>query len=143
TIEVLDQRGVAERFLAQGKTMQVAGFSFIPLDVSDFPTRHPYGLALWQKEIERILGQWVAELPVTLHRGGEVTGFTQAEDGVAVALEGGRTLHAKYLVGCDGGRSLVRKHAGIDFPGWDASTSYLIAEAAMAAEPAWGVRRND
>lgn len=143
TIEVLDQRGIAERFLAQGQVGQVAGFSFIPLDISDFPTRHNYGLALWQNRIEQIMADWVSELPVKFHRGREVTGFAQDDTGVDVELEGGASLRAKYLVGCDGGRSLIRKEAGIDFPGWDASTSYLIAEVEMAEEPAWGIRRGE
>jgi len=141
TIEVLDQRGVADRFLSQGQTVQVASFSLIPLDISDFPTRHNYGLALWQNHIERILAEWVAELPVKSYRGCEATGFAQDDTGLDVELSDGRSLRAKYLVGCDGGRSLVRKQAGIEFPGWEASTSYLIAEAEMAEEPAWGVRR--
>lgn len=135
TIEVLDQRGVAERFISQGKTMQVAGYAFIPLDLSDFPTRHNYGLALFQNHIERILADWVQELPVTLYRGREVTGFSQDEAGVDVALDRGEALRAQYLVGCDGGRSAVRKASGIDFAGWDASISYLIAELEMTEEP--------
>jgi len=143
TIEVFDQRGVAERFLSQGQVAQVAGFSFIPLDISDFPARHNYGLALRQKQIERIMADWVSELPVKLYRGREVTGFAQDDAGVDVELSDGRSLRAQYLVGCDGGRSLVRKQAGIDFPGWDASTSYLIAEVEMADEPAWGIRRGE
>jgi 2-polyprenyl-6-methoxyphenol hydroxylase-like FAD-dependent oxidoreductase len=143
TIEVLDQRGIAERFVSQGQAMQVAGFSFIPLDISDFPIRHNYGLALRQNHIERILADWVSELPVTFYRGREVTGFSQDDTGVDVELSNGQSLRAQYLVGCDGGRSLVRKTAGIDFPGWDASTSYLIAEVEMADEPAWGVRRGE
>ncbi len=143
TIEVLDQRGVAERFLSQGQAAQVAGFSFIPLDISDFPTRHPYGLALRQRHIERILGEWVAELPVQQYRGRDVTDFAQTDTGVEVALSDGRTLRAQYLVGCDGGRSLIRKQAGIEFPGWDASTSWLIAEVEMVDEPAWGIRRGE
>src|SRR5262245_38948836 len=122
TIEVFDQRGIADRFLSQGQVAQVAGFSFIPLDISDFPTRHNYGLALRQKQIERIMAEWVGELPVKFYRGREVTGFAQDDTGVDVALFDG--ARAKYLIGCDGGRSLVRKQAGIDFPGWDASTSY-------------------
>jgi 3-(3-hydroxy-phenyl)propionate hydroxylase len=143
TIEVLDQRGIAERFLSQGQVFQVAGFSFIPLDISDFPTRHNYGLALRQNHIERILADWVGELPVKFYRGREVIGLAQDETGVDVELSDGASLRAKYLVGCDGGRSLIRKQAGIDFPGWDASTSYLIAEVEMADEPAWGVRRGE
>ncbi len=143
TIEVLDQRGVAERFLSAGQAMQVAGFSFIPLDISDFPVRHNYGLALWQNHIERILAEWVAELPVKQYRGRDVTGFSQDERGVAVEISDGATLRAKYLVGCDGGRSLVRKTAGIDFPGWDAATTYLIAQVEMTDEPAYGVRRGE
>lgn len=143
TIEVFDQRGVAERFLSQGQRGQVAGFSFIPLDIGDFPSRHNYGLALRQNHIERIMGEWVAELPVTFYRGLDVTGLAQDDGGVDVEVEGGRTFRAEYLVGCDGGRSIVRKKAGIDFPGWDASTSYLIAEVEMTEEPAWGVRRGE
>jgi 3-(3-hydroxy-phenyl)propionate hydroxylase len=141
TIEVLDQRGIADRFLSRGQAIQVAGFSLIPLDISDFPTRHNYGLALRQKEIEGIMAEWVAELPVTFYRGRELTGFAQDDAGVDVALSDGASLRAKYLIGCDGGRSLVRKQAGVDFPGWDASTSYLIAEVEMTDEPALGVRR--
>jgi 3-(3-hydroxy-phenyl)propionate hydroxylase len=114
TIEVFDQRGVADRFLSQGQAMQVAGFSFIPLDISDFPTRHNYGLVLRQNQIERIMADWVAGLPVTFYRGRGVTGFAQDDTGVDVALSDGASLPAKYLVGCDGGRSLVRKQAGID-----------------------------
>src|SRR3954464_1977398 len=106
TIEVLDQRGVAERFLAEGQPVQVHSFGGTRLDISDFPTRHPHSLGLWQNHIERILAGWVEELPVTIHRGCEVTGFTQDDTGVDVDLSDGRTLRATYLVGCDGGRSL-------------------------------------
>jgi 3-(3-hydroxy-phenyl)propionate hydroxylase len=141
TIEVLDQRGIADRFLAEGQRAQVAGFGMVRLDISDFPTRHPYGLGLWQKHIERILAGWVAELPVTWYRGRDVLGFTQDDSGVDVALSDGQSLRAQYLVGCDGGRSLVRKLAGIDFPGWDATTSALIAEVEMSEEPELGMRR--
>jgi len=143
TIEVLDQRGIADRFLSQGKVMQVGGFAMIPLDISDFPTRHNYGLALPQEGIERTLATWVDELAVPIYRGLEVIGFAQDDTGVHVELSDGRSLRAKYLVGCDGGRSLIRKKAGIDFPGWDPSISYLIAEGAMTEEPAWGIRRDD
>jgi len=143
TIEVLDQRGIAERFLSQGKVAQVAGFAMTPLDLGDFPTRHNYGLALLQDRFERILADWVAELRVPIHRGREVTGFAQDDTGVDVELSDGRSLRAKYLVGCDGGRSLIRKKAGIDFPGWDASISYVIAEVEMTGEPAFGIRRDE
>src|SRR3984957_17958563 len=118
TIEVLDQRGIAERFLSEGKALQVAGFSLIPLDISDFPTRHNYGLALRQKHIERILAGWVGELAVPIYRLREVTGFAQDETGVDIQQSDGQSLRAEYLVGCDGGRSLVRKAASIEFTGW-------------------------
>jgi 2-polyprenyl-6-methoxyphenol hydroxylase-like FAD-dependent oxidoreductase len=142
TIEVLDQRGIAERFLSEGEVAQVAGFSMIPLDISDFPTRHPYGLGLWQKHIERILAGWVGELAVTFYRGREVTGLVRDDTLVEVELSDGEPLRAEYLVGCDGGRSLVRKAAGIEFPGWDPTTSSLIAEVEMAEEPELGIRRD-
>src|SRR5207248_2934104 len=138
----LDQRGIADRFLAEGEVAQVAGFASVRLDISDFPTRHPYGLGLWQSHTERILADWVGELEVTIHRGREVTGVTQDETGVDVELSEGPSLRAEYLVGCDGGRSLIRKTAGIEFPGWDATTSALIAEVEMAEEPPLGVRRD-
>jgi 2-polyprenyl-6-methoxyphenol hydroxylase-like FAD-dependent oxidoreductase len=141
TIEVLDQRGIAERFLAEGQVAQVAGFAGARLDISDFPTRHPYGLGLWQNHIERILAGWVAELDVPIHYGTEVTGFAQDDTGVDVQLSDGVALRAHYLVGCDGGRSLVRKAAGIEFPGWDPTTSSLIAQVEMTEEPELGIRR--
>ncbi|GLR86477.1 FAD-dependent monooxygenase [Bradyrhizobium iriomotense] len=143
TIEVLDQRGLADRFLAQGQVAQVAGFAWIRLDISDFPTRHPYGLALRQNLIERILADWVDELGVPIYRGREVTDITQDETGVDVALVDGQSLWADYLVGCDGGRSTIRKAAGIDFPGWDPTISCLLAEIEAAEEPQWGLRRDD
>src|SRR5690606_17853427 len=142
TLEILDQRGIADRFLAEGQIAQVAGFGGVRLDISDFPTRHPYGLGLWQKHIERILAGWVRELAVPTLYGTEVTGFAQDEAGVDVALSDGRSLRAQYLVGCDGGRSLVRKTAGIEFPGWDATTSSLIAEVEMTEQPELGIRRD-
>ncbi len=140
TVEVLDQRGVAERFVSQGKPAPVVGFAFNQLALGDFPSRHNYTLGLWQNRIEAIFASWLSELAVPIHRGCEVTGFEQDDDGVDVQLSDGRTLRAQYLVGCDGGRSLVRKQAGIDFPGWDASVSYLNAEVEMTEEPAAGIR---
>jgi 2-polyprenyl-6-methoxyphenol hydroxylase-like FAD-dependent oxidoreductase len=142
TIEVFDQRGMADRFLSQGQVAQVAGFAWIPLDISDFPARHNYGLALRQQHIERILAEWVGELEVPVYRGREVTGLAQDESGVDVELSGGSSLRAEYLVGCDGGRSLVRKAAGIEFPGWDPTVSHLIADVEMTGEPEWGMRRD-
>src|SRR5689334_19511711 len=142
TIEVLDQRGIADRFLSQGKTMQVAQFADAPLDISDFPTRHNYGLALWQNHIERILAGWIGELAVPIYRGREVTGFAQDDTGVEVQLSDGQSLRAEYLVGCDGGHSLVRKAAGIEFPGCAPSTSSLIAEVEMAEQPELGIRHD-
>ena len=140
TIEVLDQRGVAERFLSEGQVMQVQGFAQTPLDISDFPTRHNYGLALWQNHIERILAGWVEELGVPVLRSREVVGLTQDDCAVDVVLSGDASLRAQYLVGCDGGRSVVRKAAGIAFPGWDPSTRWLIAEVEMDDEPEIGMR---
>jgi 2-polyprenyl-6-methoxyphenol hydroxylase-like FAD-dependent oxidoreductase len=140
-IEVLDQRGIADRFLSQGQVFRGLRFH-ITLDISDFPTRHNYVLGLRQKHIERILAEWVDELAVTIYRGSEVPGFAQDDTGVDVELSEGRSLRAEYLVGCDGGRSLIRKAAGIEFPGWDPTTSWLIAEVEMAEEPKWGFHQD-
>lgn len=143
TIEVLDQRGIADRFLAEGKPMQVAGFGGTQLDISDFPTRHNYGLALMQQQFERILGGWIDELGIPILRGHDLSGFTQNQQSVTIALSDGTTLEADYLVGCDGGRSLVRKLAGIDFPGSDPTVSNLIAEVELTSTPPWGLTVND
>jgi 2-polyprenyl-6-methoxyphenol hydroxylase-like FAD-dependent oxidoreductase len=142
SIEIMDQRGIADRFLSEGQVAQAAGFASAPLDLSDFPTRHNYVLGLWQNHIERILAGWVGELAVRIHRGREVTGFAQDDTGVDVQLSDGESLRAEYLVGCDGGRSLVRKAAGIEFSGWDPTTSSLIAEVEMTEEPELGIRRD-
>src|SRR5918995_1965212 len=142
TIEVLDQRGVADRFLAEGQVAQVATFGTTVMDMSDFPTRHPYSLGIFQNEIERIMAAWIVELPVRILYGSEVTGFAQDDTGVDVRLSDGEPLRARYLVGCDGGRSLIRKAAGIEFPGWDPTRSNLIAEVELTEEPPRGVRHD-
>jgi 3-(3-hydroxy-phenyl)propionate hydroxylase len=141
TIEVLDQRGIAERFLAEGNVMQVQGYAYIPLDISDFPTRHNYGLGLWQRDFERILGGWIDELGVPILQGREVVGFTREPTGVVAEVSDGSSLRAEYLVGCDGGRSTIRKAAGIEFAGFDPSISFMIAEVEMRDEPQVGLRR--
>jgi 3-(3-hydroxy-phenyl)propionate hydroxylase len=140
TIEVLDQRGIAERFLSEGQKHPFVGYAGTFLDISDFPTRHNYILALWQSLFEPILADWVVELGVPTLRGREVVGFAQDDSGVDVELSDDTTLRAQYLVGCDGGRSVIRKAAGIDFPGWDPTTSYLIAQVEMDGEPEIGMR---
>ena len=140
TIEILDQRGIADRFLAEGQRVQAAFFGNTKLDVSDFPTRHPYTLGLWQNHIERILAGWIEELGVPVQRGLVVAGFGQDHSGVDVQLADGGLMHAQYLVGADGGRSTVRKAAGIEFPGWDATRSSLIAEVEVTGETPLGAR---
>ena len=142
TIELLDQRGVADRFLAEGTAAQVMMFGTTVLDITDFPTRHPYSLGIWQNQIERIMAGWIAELPVQVSYGREVTGFTQDDTGVDVQLADGESLRAEYLVGCDGGRSIIRKAAGIEFPGWDATRSNLIAELEVTEDPPPGMRHD-
>ncbi len=140
TVEVLDQRGVADRFLAEGQEAQATMIASTVLDMSDFPTRHPYTLGIWQNKIERIMAAWIAELPVRIYYASEVTGFAQDDTGVDVELSDGQSLRAQYLVGCDGGRSVIRKAAGIEFPGWDATRSNLIAEVETTEEPPRGIR---
>jgi len=142
TIEVLDQRGIAERFLSAGQEHPIVGYAGTFLDISDFPTRHNYVLALWQSHFERILAGWVEELGVPVLRSCEVVGFAQDDTGVDVELSAGTSLRAQYLVGCDGGRSMVRKAAGIEFAGSDPSTSWMIAEVEMDEEPEFGFRRD-
>lgn len=138
TIEVLDQRGVAERFTRAGTPTPMFGFGQAVFPTAGLPTRHSYVLALWQSEFEQIMAAWVAELGVTTRRRCEVVGFAQDADGVDVQLSDGDVLRTRYLVGCDGGRSTVRKAAGIEFVGLDATTSWLIAEVEMDGEPVMG-----
>jgi 3-(3-hydroxy-phenyl)propionate hydroxylase len=140
TIEVLDQRGVVDRFLAEGKAMQVQAFAGAPMDISDFPTRHNYGMALLQSHFERIMSGWIDELGVPILREREVMGFAQDDSGVDVGLSDGASLRAQYLVGCDGGRSVVRRAAGIDFAGWDPTTCWIHAEVEMEEMPEFGLR---
>jgi 3-(3-hydroxy-phenyl)propionate hydroxylase len=142
TIEVLDQRGVADRFLAEGQVAQAAMVGTTVLDMSDFPTRHPYSLGIWQNKIEQIMASWIAELQVRIYYGCEVTGFAQDATGVDVVLADGRSLRAQHLVGCDGGRSVIRKAAGIEFPGWDPTKSNLIAEVEVTEETPQGTRHD-
>jgi 3-(3-hydroxy-phenyl)propionate hydroxylase len=143
TIEVLDQRGIADRFVSQGQTYPAVGFSHISLDISDLPSRHNYVLGLPQNRFEPILADWVGELEVPIYRGQEVTGFVQDGTGVDVDVSDRKPLRAQYLVGCDGGRSLIRKAAGIEFPGWDPTISSLLAEVEMREEPEVGIRHDD
>jgi 2-polyprenyl-6-methoxyphenol hydroxylase-like FAD-dependent oxidoreductase len=142
TIEVLDQRGVADRFLAEGRAVQVAMFGTTVMDMSDFPTRHPYSLGIGQGHIERIMADWISKLGVNVRHGQEVTGFTQDDSGVEVFVAEGESMRGDYLVACAGGRSVIRKTAGIDFPGWGPTRSNLIAEVELTEEPPQG-RRND
>jgi 3-(3-hydroxy-phenyl)propionate hydroxylase len=143
TLEILDQRGIVDRFLKEGKTHPVPYAGMASLDISDFPTRHPYTLGLWQNHIERILATWIDELSIPVERGREVTGMVQDGSGVEVTLDDGRTLRAKYVVGADGGRSLIRRLAGIEFAGWEASMSALIAEVDMTEPTPVGIKYDD
>jgi 3-(3-hydroxy-phenyl)propionate hydroxylase len=140
---MFDQRGIADWFVAEGQKAQVTGFAGVTFDLSTVPTCFPFSLGLWQSHIERILGQWVDDLAVPIYRGAEVAGIGQDEAGVDVRLADGSSLRARYLVGCDGGRSLVRKEAGIDFPGSDPTTSNLIGEVEMTEIPVFGTRRTE
>ncbi|HET7400118.1 MAG TPA: FAD-dependent monooxygenase [Intrasporangium sp.] len=140
TLEILDQRGIAGRFLAEGRIAQAVGFGGMMLDLSDFPTRYPHSLALFQNHIERIMLGWVDELGVPIHRGVEVTGLAQDDTGVDAIVAEGRPLRAQYLVGADGGSSVIRRAVGIDFVGEDATRSNLIAEVEVTEDIPTGVR---
>ncbi|MGH8878003.1 MAG: FAD-dependent monooxygenase [Stackebrandtia sp.] len=137
TIEVLDQRGIADRFLSRGEKSRFVGFGTSRVDISDLPTRHNYMIGLWQNHTEHALAAWIDELGVPVYRGRDVTGFAQDDTGVDIDVSEGGRLRTEYLVGCDGGRSLIRKTAGIEFPGWDPSFSCLVAEAKVEEVPEW------
>ena len=141
TLELLDQRGIVDRFLAQGKTHPRVSFH-AALDIGDVPTRHNYLLALPQEKTERLLAAWADELRVPVYRDRDVLDIAGDENGVDVVTRQGARMRARWLVGCDGGRSTVRKLAGIGFPGWDASTSWIIAEVKMKEKPVLGFRED-
>lgn len=139
-IELLDQRGITDKFLPQGTKHHSVALAGIILNAGDRATRHSYTLGLWQEKIERGLADWVSELRVPFYRGCEMATFAEGEQCVDLHLTDGRRFRSSYLVGCDGGRSLVRKTAGIRFPGTEARASYLIFEADMEDQPPLGIR---
>lgn len=143
TIELLDQRGIADRFLAEGRTFQAMSFADTPLDVAALPSRHPYTVGLSQGHVEQILRGWVAELGVSVRHRVEVTGVVQDDAGVDVQLAGGGSMRTAWLVGADGGRSVIRRAAGIELVGAPATRSHLIGEADVTGEPPTGLRQDD
>lgn len=143
TIEILDQRGIVDRFLAEGRAAHGLSFANTALELASLPSRHPYTLGLGQSHFERILLGWVEELGVPVRRGLEVTGFAQDDAAVDVHLAAGDLLRTGYLVGADGGRSVIRKVAGIEFVGAEATCSHLIAEVEVTEQTPIGIRLDD
>lgn len=142
TLEVLDQRGIADRFLSEGRIIEVGpGFSGLTMDLRGLPTRHSYVLGLLQYRVERILADWATDLGTTIHYDSEIIEIEQNSDSVDVTRADGTVLRGTYAVGCDGGRSTVRKSTRIAFPGWEASTNCLVADVEMTDEPPWGLHR--
>ncbi|AKN70465.1 FAD-dependent oxidoreductase [Streptomyces sp. PBH53] len=138
SVEMMDQRGLLDRFLAAGERFQAGGlFGGI---VTPWPegldTAHPYGLAIPQPVTERLLEERAVELGAEIRRGREVVGLGQDEEGVTVELADGTRLRSRYLVGCDGGRSFVRKRLGIGFPGEPAKVETLLGEMEVTEDPA-------
>ncbi|MGW8889116.1 rifampin monooxygenase [Streptomyces sp. NPDC055749] len=138
SVEVMDQRGLLDRFLAVSEKFQVGGlFGGIAKPWPDLlDTAHPYGLATPQPVTERLLNERAVELGAEIRRGCEMTKLSQDEDGVTVELADGTQLRSRYLVGCDGGRSAVRKQLGIGFPGTPATVETLLGEMVLTEDPA-------
>jgi rifampicin monooxygenase len=137
SIEVMDQRGLLERFLALGRQYPLRGsFAGITKPAPGrLDTAHPYILGIPQNVTERLLAEHAIEAGTEIRRGWELTGLSQDDTGVTAELADGTRLRARYLVGCDGGRSIVRKLLGIGFPGEPAKTEWLLAEAEVTAAP--------
>jgi 2-polyprenyl-6-methoxyphenol hydroxylase-like FAD-dependent oxidoreductase len=137
SIEVMDQRGLLERFLALGKQYPVGGFfAGISKPTPDrLDTAHPYVLGIPQNITERLLTEHAVELGVEIRRGCELVGLSQDDQGVTVELADGTQLRSRYLVGCDGGRSTVRKLLGVGFPGEPARVEWLLGEVEVAVPP--------
>ncbi|TXS54633.1 rifampin monooxygenase [Streptomyces sp. uw30] len=137
SVEMMDQRGLLDRFVAVSKKFQVGGlFGGITKPWPDqLDTAHPYGLAHPQPVTERLLGERALELGAEIRRGCEVAGLSQDEDGVSVELADGTRLRSRYLAGCDGGRSLVRKQLGVGFPGEASTVETLLGEMELTEDP--------
>ncbi|MEV1091124.1 rifampin monooxygenase [Streptomyces microflavus] len=137
SVEVMDQRGLLDRFLAVSEKFQVGGFfGGIQKPWPDrLDTAHPYGLSTLQPVTERLLRERAVELGAEIRRGCEVTGVSRQDDGVTVTLADGTNLRSRYLVGCDGGRSVVRKELGIAFPGEPATVETLLGDMEMTEDP--------
>jgi bifunctional hydroxylase/dehydrase len=130
TIEVFDQRGLLPRFGGFG-TIRIGHFGGLSLDYTEMPGGSYGAAGVPQSLTSAILDEWSTGLGADIRRGWEVTGFDTDADGVDVhvtAPDGPHRLRASYLVGCDGARSVVRKRAGIDFPGQDAEMELAFAE---------------
>ncbi|GAA2787067.1 rifampin monooxygenase [Saccharopolyspora taberi] len=136
SVELVDQRGLLDRFLANGRKFQVGGF-FGGIQKpwpERLDTAHQYSLAIPQPDTERLLGEHAVELGTEIRRGCEVVDLSQDEEGVTVALADGTHLRSRYVVGCDGARSVVRKRLGVDFPGEPAKTETLLGEMAATED---------
>ncbi|WP_043669082.1 rifampin monooxygenase [Streptomyces xylophagus] len=138
SVEIMDQRGLLDRFLEVSEKFQVGGlFGGIVKPWPDrLDTAHPYGVATPQPVTERLLGERAVELGTEIRRGCEVVGLSQDEAGVTVELADGTRLRSRYVVGCDGGRSTVRKLLGVGFPGLPATVETLLGEMEVAEDPA-------
>jgi len=138
SIEVMDQRGLLERFLALGQRYPVSGFfAAISKPAPDrLDTAHPYVLGIPQTITDRLLTEHATELGAEIRRGCELAGLSQDGDGVTAELADGTQLRSRYLVGCDGGRSTVRKLLGVGFPGQPAGVETLLGEMKVAEDPA-------
>jgi rifampicin monooxygenase len=137
SIEVMDQRGLLERFLALGRQYPVGGFfAAIPKPSPDrLDTAHPYVLGIPQTVTDRLLAEHATEVGAEIRRGRELVGLSQDDDGVTVELADSTRLRSRYLVGCDGGRSTVRKLLGVGFPGEPSRVETLLGEMEVAAPP--------
>ncbi|MEU7175789.1 rifampin monooxygenase [Micromonospora tulbaghiae] len=139
SIEVMDQRGLLERFLDNGGKHPIRGF-FAGIDKpapADLDTAHPYVLGIPQTHTDRLLADHAAEVGAEIRRGRAVTGLEQDDDGVTVHLDGepSEPLRARFVVGCDGGRSTVRKLLGVGFPGEPSTVDTLLGEMEVTASP--------
>jgi 2-polyprenyl-6-methoxyphenol hydroxylase-like FAD-dependent oxidoreductase len=137
SIEVLDQRGLLGRFLALGTQHAVGGFfAGITTGWPDgLDTAHSYVLGIPQTTTERLLTEHAIAVGVEIRRGCEVVGLSQDHDRVTVELADGSELHSRYLVGCDGGRSAVRKLLGVGFPGEPSRVETLLGEMELTEDP--------
>ena len=139
TLEVLEDIDVSRRMVKSGLiaprfTMRQGARTLTPIDFSGLPTKYPYTLMISQATTEALLVERLAELGGEVVRPTALTRLSQDRDGVTAIFADGDTIRARFVVGCDGAHSTVRKEAGIGFTGCEYAESFTLADVRLSGE---------